>query len=1764
MMRVRQDLSRAVVVAWLVATLVAPARLAQANPQGGVVHGGVAAITGQGTGVVDVTQSSQTAVLSWDSFDIQPGEVTNFIQPGADAVAINRILDGQASQILGSLNANGHVYLINPHGMLFGANATVNVHSLTAAASANAGDLIALSGGFDPSATAAPGARIENQGTIQAGTGGFVYLVAPEVENGASGVIVSPEGEIRLAAGATVYLTDRPDGLGLAVEYTAPATGSAINLGQLVADGGLVRMRGELVRQGGLVEANAVREKGGRIELYAEDSLRLESGGELRLTTGDPSTGAAAGVATLGSGGSASIAGSQTIAGRGVVKLSANESISLEDGARVGLDAQGGDATLALHAGQDVLFGTGAQIVESAASPATGGFDVQLVAGATDLSVEGLGRGTSASPTAGGVYLSGATGAPGARTPAGGDGEVSLQRGDLTVRSAGDVWIGNGGGLVNRRGQIDVEVGRDVRFTAASKTRDGVIENGSGDIRVVAGRDVSLYGGTGVEGNAAIRTRGLVDASNPDRVTRTNGGSILVHARTGDVDAGVGNRWLTPGPASSANPAADPLPVVKNGILGIGNEAGGNLTVIAGRDVRTDSSVRERTGGSAFTSGSSSGDYSGGHIGIFGQGVVDVRNGSTTTTELLPNQPESRLLVVAGGDVRGDYVIRNGRAVFRAGYALRDVDPASLDATTAAELRVDPRRVDAQIARSALAASDPGRGWFGPLASPVTVDILNGRPIVDQTDPSRVVVVRPTVDALGANGVAVRAIESPSLVYPAGGQLRTRRVASYSPFDSAWLEAEVGDVVLVGNDVLLPISEPSTPQSPLSFAENPLVRLLPPILRITTNAWCPGCPRQRGLESRGGDLVLLNDFMLFPSAHGGLTLDLAGKARTANFAAIAPTILELDARTLGKTGDQSFTLASGTRLIDSKTGLAFTLQTSVLFAPRRPALSAQGLVEFRAGPGHANDTITIPAGTRLVDGRGVVYQTVAGGVIPPPSERLSEGRVTFTTGGGTGGPVGIPAGTRLVSSDGTVFQTRQQVVIEPWMREVTADVVALPEHAGHDAKAFDLRLETPIAGIGSVLNRTATARPASIDLSVAALDPGLAGNRYQGKLRLETPIAGLEPTFSVGDFTGGDEIAAFGAPLADARATAVAIRSGPIGRLSAGNVLRIADPSQLPVGVRANDIELTAQVTGDDFTLRPVVFQALQVVRDANGNVVSTAVDPSSSRLASGTDGVWTRDAVTKTATIRQSDASPLFDARGVPRYSATQLANYYLECRSGATCGVTDPFGRPILLGEGATHAGDRSPARLDADGGFERIRFELAEAAWLETSGGSVRDLALLTQHTSALDSSRIVVPRGDARFGSGTLEIEDVDPQTGAITRVAVADQAASGLQVAGPGSAQVLVGVESHATADANGDGFIELSEFKGSAALFRLLDRDETLPGVTDGRLSVHEAPWLPTGQGGSLALQARGAEGGVLGIQTVGGLQNAVLPTGGAKLEVVAAQDIRLNERGFIGTLQGGKLDLRSVGGSITAGIPVPGTTTKRGIVTTFTGPGSAQREADATGGGDISIVSLGDFDIGGLALAALSGSAISIESIDGSVSAGVGESFSRPLIAFDNETREITVSYRGAGIAAPGGKVELVAKKDVNIGAGITGAGITVQAGGNVNAGSGAIVSSGSVSISAGQNISGTIQAGGSVSISGNVQSGSSISSSGGIVSGAGSVASNTGTGRTSADAAGATRRAEAQGGFGSGSGPATAGQRRVVLIDVTSRPCADDECES
>ncbi len=245
---------------------------AWAAPSGLSVVAGEVSASGVGSKKVTIQQATAHAVLHWREFNLAHDEVAHFIQPNSSAIALNRIFDVNPSQIFGRLEANGHVILLNPNGVLFGPTAQVNVGSLTASSlHLSTEHLMAGRLHFEGPATSGP---VKNAGALEANAGG-IYLLAPNVEN--SGIIKAPNGQITLAAGSTVYLSDRPDGRGLLAEVKAPA-GQAVNLKELIAEGGGITLAGRVVNQEGLAQANSARERNGKIELFASDKVTLKTG----------------------------------------------------------------------------------------------------------------------------------------------------------------------------------------------------------------------------------------------------------------------------------------------------------------------------------------------------------------------------------------------------------------------------------------------------------------------------------------------------------------------------------------------------------------------------------------------------------------------------------------------------------------------------------------------------------------------------------------------------------------------------------------------------------------------------------------------------------------------------------------------------------------------------------------------------------------------------------------------------------------------------------------------------------------------------------------------------------------------------------------------------------------------------------------------------------------------------------------------------------------------------------------------------------------------------------------------------------------------------------------------------------------------------------------------------------------------------------------------------------------------------------------------
>lgn len=256
---------------------------AYALPVGGQISVGQGSIGGTGSAMT-VTQQSQNLAINWQSFGIGANESVNFAQPNASAIALNRVLGADASQIYGKLTANGQVWLLNPNGVLFGSTAQVNVGGLVAS-TLNISDADFLAG---KRTFAGSGGTVVNQGSITAADGGYVAMLGGRVSN--EGVIQARLGTVALGAGSEVTLDFAGDKL-LSLQVDAGIVDALAENRQLIqADGGAVLLSaraadalvGTVVNNAGIIEARTIDASSGTIRLVGgKEGGIVEVGGTL-------------------------------------------------------------------------------------------------------------------------------------------------------------------------------------------------------------------------------------------------------------------------------------------------------------------------------------------------------------------------------------------------------------------------------------------------------------------------------------------------------------------------------------------------------------------------------------------------------------------------------------------------------------------------------------------------------------------------------------------------------------------------------------------------------------------------------------------------------------------------------------------------------------------------------------------------------------------------------------------------------------------------------------------------------------------------------------------------------------------------------------------------------------------------------------------------------------------------------------------------------------------------------------------------------------------------------------------------------------------------------------------------------------------------------------------------------------------------------------------------------------------------------------------
>lgn len=540
-----------------------------ALPTDGQVTNGQVNIGSPVNGQMTIQQLSDRAIINWNGFSINASEALRFIQPSQLSAILNRVTGQDPSVILGSLQANGRVFLINPNGILFGTGAQVNVGSLMAS-TLDITDQNFLAGRYKfDQVEGKPAASIVNEGTLTVTPGGFLVLTSPLISN--QGVIVANVGQIALAAGEHTEINF--DGQGLISIQVEPAAAEAGPVA--ISHGMLDHMVGSLLN---LAPADAITQlPDGGVEIAAA-SGRLHNTGAIHA---DALPGQAAGRVVLNSqqgtlvrsGSLITANGLDDKANGGEIFLLSNGLAALDQGASA--QARGGQFG---HGGFVELSGKGRIWVEGdvdvrAVEGTAGVFFIdpdilQIVSGAGSLDggpITGNGNSTAGlnpggTSTVSNTFINGFT------------GDLTLQADSLITQAAGAnvntaanlLLTTNAGGSITLNANIDttgtlrLDSGGNIGLNGtsySSATSVNMTAGGTGSIAspgipfssaVITAPNVRLSAPGGIFGNTAnfptsigtpLRTNAttlnLDTAGAPGNVFILNNGSAAVNATVG-------------------------------------------------------------------------------------------------------------------------------------------------------------------------------------------------------------------------------------------------------------------------------------------------------------------------------------------------------------------------------------------------------------------------------------------------------------------------------------------------------------------------------------------------------------------------------------------------------------------------------------------------------------------------------------------------------------------------------------------------------------------------------------------------------------------------------------------------------------------------------------------------------------------------------------------------------------------------------------------------------------------------------------------------------------------------------------------------------------------------------------------------------------------------------------------------------------------------------------------------------------------------------
>jgi len=549
---------------------------AYSNPAGEIVIHGDVTFSRDGS-TLNINQMSDQAIIEWQSFSIDANEATIFSQPGAESSALNRVTGSDPSNIMGSLRANGNIWLINPNGILFGPGSVVDVNGLLASTLEVSNDDFLNGEGFHLKGNSDAG--IKNYGHITSAEGD-VFFAARTVEN--HGFLGAVDGRVVVVGGKDVLVESGARGGKIMVNGTPNGGAHILNTGEIVAADVFLKaannnVYGAAVNTTGLIRADGVEDEGGRVELVATGGGGVNIAGEVIAEGGQVDIG----------GGEINIAGLVSTAGQeaGSISIGSSSRVNVMNGAILdatgptggsveieavektdifgtvvanGTDGRGGEIEIT---GNEVMVGG-----DVTADGSMGGGEV-LIGGSFQGSDPDVLNSESTTLLAGSSVSASATeNGDGGIVVAWSDGETDFQRGaEINAEGVGSTSTG---------GFVEVSGVDTLTFTGAVSTagefEDGTVLLDPTDVTI------SLPGGGGdIEGDAlqtalaggdvVIHTTGTGGAGNITFDYNNSGsGELFVYDSNNDLSFFAHEN------------------IIWDGFLN--NDGGGNVTLVAGWD----------------------------------------------------------------------------------------------------------------------------------------------------------------------------------------------------------------------------------------------------------------------------------------------------------------------------------------------------------------------------------------------------------------------------------------------------------------------------------------------------------------------------------------------------------------------------------------------------------------------------------------------------------------------------------------------------------------------------------------------------------------------------------------------------------------------------------------------------------------------------------------------------------------------------------------------------------------------------------------------------------------------------------------------------------------------------------------------------------------------------------------------------------------------------------------------------------------------------